>query len=472
MKILLIYPQVNVILAYNYGLGYIAATLKEGGHTVDYYAFKDDGDTADLCQRIAQQQPGLIGFSVTSSQANYIPQIVKSIREISKAFIVCGGIHPTLKPEYLREIPELNAIIRGEGEFPLRDLADALDRNQNYLEIKNFWFQKDNSVIPNDIRPTIDLDALPFPDKTILDYQGLMDHHSGMNRFIFSRGCLFDCPYCSNRSLLNLYQGKGCYYRIRSPNKAIEEIGRDASIYKFRTIFFDDDIICLDKEWFFEFFNAYKKQFKYPFYCNVRPGTITADMIRLLKEAGAIGVAVGIEHGNEDFRKRVLRRDITNQQTITTIKLCEEQGIVDNYGQIMIGLPRENINLFVDTIRFCRKLNIRYFTSIFSPYPGTEFAELCIKNGWMPDREFFAERRQSVIDYPDFTKKDIQLCFDCFDLLLRFKSLPLKIPMLRTQTLLRIYLSILHLENFVLKRINFTQKLVSKILALLLKKRP
>jgi radical SAM superfamily enzyme YgiQ (UPF0313 family) len=173
-------------------------------------------------------------------------------------------------------------------------------------------------------------------------------------------------------------------------------------------------------------------------------GTIDLDMVKLLKDAGARGVAIGIEHGNENFRKDVLKRNITDQQIIATIKLCEERGIKDNYGQIMIGLPFEDKELFLDTVRLCRRLNIRYFSYIFSPYPATEFGSLCEKNNWLPVQEDYFERQEAVIDYPAFKKDDIQLCYDLFDNLAYFKFLPLRIPLVSTGMLLRFY-------NFIIK---------------------
>jgi hypothetical protein len=89
---------------------------------------------------------------------------------------------------------------------------------------------------------------------------------------------------------------------LRSPAKAIAEIQRDADEFKFRFLFFDDDTITMDQDWFNEFFTLYGQRFSFPFYCNLRPGTLTQPMARLLQAAGAKGVALGIETFRE-FRK-------------------------------------------------------------------------------------------------------------------------------------------------------------------------
>jgi len=416
---------------YNYGVGYIASLLKKNGYAIDYITLENKEDILGLYKKIELKRPKIIAFSATTSQFTYLKDITKKIRGISNAFIVCGGMHPTLKPECIYEIPDLNAIVRGEGEFPMVELAKTLESKENYLKIRNFWFKKEKEIIKNELRPLIgDLDELPFPDKDPLDYQQAIDKNGGTNRFIFSRGCIFECPYCSNKALAELYKDKGTYFRIRSPEKAIDEIKLDASKYKFDKIFFDDDIISLDKKWFYQFFNLYRKQFKYPFMCNVRPGLIDSDMIKLLKKAGCGGVSIGIEHGNEEFRKTVLKRNITNKQIIDIYKLFNKYNITFNSGQIMVGLPFENKELFFSTVKLCRKLPLSYYSIyIFFPYPGTEFGKLCEKNDWLPKKKYFIERTKATISYPNFTKDEIQSCHDIFPFLMRFKCIPLSMPL-------------------------------------------
>lgn len=435
MKIFLVYPLMNssVDFRYHYGLGYISSALKQRGYDINYALLNGKEDIFALYEQIKQEQPQIIAFSVVTSQFSYLKDIVKGIKNVSDAFIIFGGIHPTLKPECISQIPGLDAIIRGEGEFPLCEFAEALENKNDYLGIKNFWFKGRDGIIKNSFRPLIaNLDELPFPDKSYLDYQQIIDNAGGVNRFIFSRGCVFDCPYCANKALSSLYGSGENYFRLRSPKKAIEEIKLDEDRYKFNEIFFDDDLITLNKKWFTDFFELYKSNFRYPFYCNVRPGTIDVEGIKFLKQAGAKGIIVGLEHGNEEFRKTVLRRNITNEQIINLFKLCDQYGMKFNYAQIMIGLPFETKKLFLDTVKLSRKLNrktTRFYTYIFDPYPGTEFEKVCKENNWLPDKESYKERCEAVISYPEFTKEEIQLCRDTFHLLMRFPFISLNFPL-------------------------------------------
>ena len=440
MKILLVYPTIGLGPSYSCGVGSIAAVLKAAGHDVSYRSLTALDEVGRLCADIAEEEPELIGFAATSCQFEQLKQVIPQVRAVSNALLVCGGIHPTVQPDCLEEIPALDAIVRGEGEFPLLDLANAVEHRRDHSRIPNLWVRHAGEIVRNELRPLIaDLDVLPFPDLDPTETQQAIDSQLGMHRMIFSRGCSFRCPYCSNHALSDIYRGKGIYHRLRSPAKALEEIQRDADRFKFRFLFFDDDTITLNREWFTEFFTRYPQRFKFPFYCNLRPGTLTQPMAKLLRAAGAKGVALGIEHGDEKFRKSVLGRGHTNEEIRRTVELCRTAGIDEVYGQVMIGLPFETMELHLQTIRLCRTLRIIPFRYVYQPYPGTGLAKICAEHHWIPEKPIYIERREAVIDFPGFSRQQIQVCFDVFSVLVRAKVLPLRVPFLSTERLLRGY---------------------------------
>lgn len=440
MKILLVYPTIGLSPSYSCGVGYISAVLKGAGHAVSYRGLATVEEIGPLCRAIATDQPELIGFAATSCQFEQLKEVIPRVRSVSKAMLVCGGIHPTVQPDCLEDIPALDAIVRGEGEFPLLDLANALQDRRDYSRIPNLWVRHEGAVVRNELRPLIaDLDVLPFPDHDPAATQRAIDEQWGMHRMIFSRGCSFRCPYCSNQVLSEVYRGKGTYHRLRSPAKAIAEIERDADRFKFRFLFIDDDTITLNQDWFGEFFTLYRQRFSYPFYCNLRPGTLTRPMAGLLHAAGAKGVALGIEHGDAPFRKSVLHRNLSNEEIRRTVDFCRDAGIEEVYGQVMIGLPYETMELYLQTVRLCRSLRVIPFRYIYQPYPGTALAKTCEQNHWTPQKPVYVERREAVIDYPQFSREQIQVCFDVFSVLVRLKFLPLRVPLLSTERLLRCY---------------------------------
>ncbi len=429
MRVSLAYLVINSPqdTGYNYGLGYVAAVLRQGGHDVDYTTLTDARDVQAFCEHVGRRRPGIVGLSATTAQFGYANEIARAVKTRCDGLVVCGGVHPTLRPTCLVEADGLDAIARGEGEYTMLALADALERGDEIDSIAGLWLRRDGAIVENPTRPFIeDLNGLPLPDKACLDYQSVIDRAGGVNRFVFSRGCTFRCTYCSNRALSAVGQGR--YFRQQSPARAIDEIRRDRERFRFSRIVIDDDTITLRKDWFYAFFERYRREFDVPFGCNLRVGTVDEEMVRLLAEAGCDTVAIGVEHGNETFRRTVLKRPMTNRQIVETFEWCHRHGLA-TFGQAIVGFPYEDERLFLDTVRLCRRLSIRNPISIFQPYPATELGEVCARSGWLPAKASFRERKEAVIDFPGFSREQIQRCADVFPVVTQHRWIPLSVPL-------------------------------------------
>jgi radical SAM superfamily enzyme YgiQ (UPF0313 family) len=466
MKVFLVYLRINSGHGgddrYSYGLGYISAVLKQAGHDITYIILANDRDLQGFYEKIEKEQPGITGFYVTASHTGPFAEIVRKMRLVTRTFIVCGGPHPTLSPESMFNIAGIDAVVRGEGEYPMRDLANALDSKSEFHHIKNLWIREGDRIIKNEMRPLIaDLDELPYPDKSCLDFQKAIDESSGTIRYIFSRGCVFNCAYCSNKALSDVYGGK--YFRIRSPQKAIAEIEKDMRTYTFTRIMFDDDTIHLDKKWFREFFDLYKKHVQIPFKCNIRPDIIDEEIVDMLKEAGVARVNIGVEHGNEEFRRKYLNRNMTNHQIIEVFDLFRRRNI-DCFAHVMVGLPYENKKLFLDTVMLCRKLTMVQNNpiNVFHPYPATPLGDLCEKKGWLLPERHYRERENSITNYPAFSKEEIELCKDAFSYLLAFRFLPLGLTSITVCGLMH------RLSSYLNKKSSFYSKILVRLKRMLL----
>jgi radical SAM superfamily enzyme YgiQ (UPF0313 family) len=333
---------------------------------------------------------------------------------------------------YLLRNPSLSAIVRGEGEGAIIDIAEKMEKNAEIGDIQNVCVRVNGGVKQNTIRPLIDdLDSLPFPDKSTLDYQAVVDYCGGAARFIFSRGCPFKCSYCSNHAIAALYGGSN-YLRFRSPALAIEEIDRTCSAYRnINHLILDDDIININKKWFLEFTSQYARHIRKPFICNTRAGTATAETFHLLKQAGCARVNIAIETGNEQLRRTVLVKPISNVQIESTFAMAHAAGL-STMAFNMVGIPGETTDLFMETVRLNKKVKPQVpQLSIFSPYPGTVLGDECIKKNYVLGPKDGADRENAWIDLPEFPAKQIELCFHAFHFLLRLPSWMLLPPMPR-----------------------------------------
>ena len=113
--------------------------------------------------------------------------------------------------------------------------------------------------------------------------------------------------------------------------------------------FVDDSFTARNKLEVFEFCDMYE-EFKLPFWFNTRPETNTPEMMQRLKEVGAYRISFGIESGNEQFRKTVLKRNTSNADLIKQFDMLSRSGIAFSLN-LIIGLPGDKINYSSSLIR-------------------------------------------------------------------------------------------------------------------------
>lgn len=403
-------------VGYQVGLGYVCAMVKLRGHQTRYFSPQAIAEIDGLIQEIKNDRPDVIAFSVVSTQFKYAKRIAKQVKEFYNPKIVCGGMHPTISPEAIEESKHIDAFVRGEGEYPLSEFMECCERGADYRHIDNFWFREKGALIQNKMRPLIqDLDVLPFPDRESFDFQQTLDK-IGFCSFVFSRGCPFDCTYCCNSVFNELYGVNSV--RFRSVAKALEEIDRVLSRYHVKCLNFDDDNFTLNKEWFFNFVDAYKRLTKKKFFCNARVGTCTFDMLKALKEANCTGLLIGVESGDEEYRRTYLNRPMTNHQIRETFDMAHKAGL-KTYSFNIVGFPYETPRNFEKTIELNAQIHPNTpFLVIFYPYPKTHLRKICEKDNLLvaPDLEDLVdrERDEPVVRCPEFSKDAIMFYYKNF----------------------------------------------------------
>ncbi|MFC1709274.1 B12-binding domain-containing radical SAM protein [Candidatus Omnitrophota bacterium] len=411
MRVFFVYLDVNNTqpVGYQVGLGYVASMVKSKGHYVKYFSPQTEQEIRALLNKIKKDLPEVIAFSCISTQFKYARLIAKEVRSFYDPKIICGGVHPTLMPECILDSEHIDVVARGEGEYAFIEYLELLEQKKSSLHIRNLWIRDGGSIIKNEIRPLIrNLDDLPFPDREGLDFQTAIDK-AGFCSFIFSRGCAFDCYYCCN-SILNKIYGSN-YVRFRSAKASIGEIESVLSKYRVKDINFDDDNFTLNKEWFFYFIEKYKRTIKRKFICNVRVGTCTFEMFKLLREANCTRVRIGVESGDEQFRRAYLNRNMSNKQIIETFEMAHKAGL-RTFSFNIIGFPNETPELFKKTISLNAQLHPNHpFLAIFYPYPKTHLRDLCEHDKLLidaqPENRDMREREESVLNLPNFSNKEI-----------------------------------------------------------------
>lgn len=364
------------------GIAYLSAVLRNAGHSVCLVHLVAPPDREQLVETVKSQNPDLIGFSSTTHMFRHTARIAGWLAGL-KIPSICGGVHPTIAPEEALSTFGIDMICIGEGEQTILELCQAMEADRDYSKVESLWIKRGNSIIRNKVRPLLEnLDLLPFPDRTIFNPELLCPDQIPRGTVMASRGCPFNCTYCSNHAQKSAYPNPERYVRFRTPENVVTEIEElvksDPAIEFIR---FDDDILTLDIRWLEELAGLYKKRVGMPFICNSRVNFMNEKTTKLLADMGCSVVCMGIESGNEWLRKNVLKRNMSNQQIAKAFRLCREFGI-KTVSTNMVGLPYETTEMVLDTIKInaiCRPDTIQ--VSTFIPYPGTELHLLCEREG-------------------------------------------------------------------------------------------
>ncbi len=419
-RVLFIYPNTEMATLVPINLSLLAPCLKQAGFEVElfdttYYKWEDinfeqkkvellqlkpfsyeekgvhykEGDMCeDLVRKVNEYKPDLIGITLVEDTYELGKRLLDAI-SYYEAPVIAGGVFVTFSPEDVINDENIDMICIGEGEEALVELCERMRGKEDYSSVKNLWIKKNGQVTRNPMRKLTDINKLPFIDYDIFEKKRLYRPMQGkiytMIHVELDRGCPYDCTYCEAPHLRRLFQAQGCgtYYRRKKIDRAIEEIKHLVGKYSPDYINFNaESFLAKPVSELVEFAERYA-QIGLPFWCQSRPETVTEEKIRILKDMNCQNMQFGIEHGNEEFRARILNRQYTNKQMMDAFKIVEKFGIAYTVNNI-IGFPDETRELIFDTISVNRKINPAtmnvYF---FTPYRGTRLYQYCIEKGYL-----------------------------------------------------------------------------------------
>lgn len=283
-------------------------------------------------------------------------------------------------------------------------VLDRIGRNENYSVTPGFWFRAGSRTVRNEPYPIADnLDELPLPELGVFDRQSILNYPA----FSLSRGCPFKCAYCC-ASLYGERETGAAAVRIKSPARAIAEIQDMLTRYDPPLLVFDDDTFFKSKTWVHKFAALYKKEIGRPFTCNTRPETVNDDLVRVLKEANCSMISIGIESGDQELRREVLHRRMTDDRIVQAFETIRKHGIAAASFN-MVGFPGESRERFQKTIALNRRVRPDLLQlTIFYPYRGTALGDLAHAQGYVVRRDYPTYFGRGTLDLPGFTLKAIE----------------------------------------------------------------
>ena len=354
------------------GLAYLAGALEEAGVSVQILDLVVTPKTpTTLAAAMNRFQPDMVGVTAVTMNVETAFTLIREVREIAPDVLtVMGGPHVTFSTDAtLAAVPELDLIVRGEGERTLLELLDESDPGR-WEAIPGLAFRENGKIRHTPWRePEIDLSRLPDPARHGLPlgrYRTL-----GMPVSVTtSRGCPFKCAFCVGRRM------GGARVRYRPPLRVVEEIA-GLSALGFRQVNLADDLFTANPRHCLAICDALlhrKVSIRWSSFARV--DTVSVALLTRMREAGCHAVSFGIESGCPDILKRV-RKKITLAQVETAVAMCRQAG-VEAHASFILGLPGETPQTLEQTMTFARHLGeqgLNYGFHLLAPFPGTAIGD-------------------------------------------------------------------------------------------------
>jgi radical SAM superfamily enzyme YgiQ (UPF0313 family) len=332
-------------------------------------------------QLVREHQPDVVGLSVMTFQRKTAFRVIELVRALHpQARIVCGGYDPSLAPEaYMREAGGVDFIVRGEGEVTFCELLRAVEANAGFNRIAGLTYLSAEGWRENPARPVHSLegDEIRLPKRNARVLSGFTMLGRPVDVVETSRGCTFDCGFCS------IIEMRGRNFHTYSFDRVLADI-RDAKARGTRAIFIVDDNISLNVKRFEALcqaiIDAGLNDISYTVQAMTSPIAMHADtLVPLMREAGFRYVFLGIENILEDdlvFLKASAKNAYrengkrTENATIRAIDALHANGMYV-VGGLIVGNPDDTMESIRTNLEFARKYVDWPYIQHPTPYPGT-----------------------------------------------------------------------------------------------------
>ncbi len=389
MRIVLVHPNYHsggAEIAGNWPpawAAYLTGSLRSAGfedvHFIDAMTnhIGDDG----LRERLTALKPDIVGVTAITPSIYMAERVLEVAREACPdALRVLGGVHATfMYKQVLSEAPQVDVIVRGEGEEIFNTLVGAVADGrwpECRSEIKGLAYRDGDKIVATQAAPTVkDLDAID-PDWSILEWEKYIYVPLGVRVAIpnMARGCPFTCTFCSQWKFWR-------DYRIRDPKKVVDEIERLVEDYQVGFFILADEEPTINRKKFIAFCEeliARGLPDRVKWGINTRVTDILRDekYLPLYRKAGLVHVSLGTEAAAQlkldRFNKETKVED--NRRAIALLRNAD----IFTEAQFIVGLENETAETLEETYQMARDWDPDLANwSMYTPWPFTPlFQEL------------------------------------------------------------------------------------------------
>lgn len=388
------------------GIGTLSAVLQEQNYRVAMAnLWIRSMNPRSLTNLMEKAHPKVLGISSMTDNFPNGMTIARIARQVlPEVKIICGGPHVTFTDiESMQRHPEIDVVVRSEGEFALLELMDYYIYGYGNLErIQGITYRKGSDIYQNRSRPLIqNLDELPLPNrKQFAPVDGLLGLQT-------SRGCAERCIFCVASSM------SGGQVRTRSPEHVMDEV---LHLYRLgmRHFFFQDDTLTTNVDRLrviLEILERFDLNLEWS--AESRVDVIDKDplIFERMSRAGCIAVQFGVEASSQDVLDQ-LHKNIHVDQISRAIYAGREAGLKVICTMLM-GHPFDTPNTIQHSVSYATKLidqGAEVLFSIVIPFPGTALertaGELGLKVYPVDYSDYFVAN--AIMDTPRMTRREIR----------------------------------------------------------------
>jgi len=403
-------------LYYPIWLAYAAGVLEKIGHEirlVDAVAWRWDKNK--VLEDARKFKPDLVVLDSNFSSLQNDIEVATLVKENTGAISVIVGPPASQFPEKILN-NGIDIVARFEYDFTLSDIAETIDKNSDFTNIRGISHRKNGRVIHNpdrDFTSSEELDRIPFVSRVYKDHLNIKDYFLNhalypMVQIFTGRGCPNRCTFCSWPKTL-----MGRKYRVRSVQNVADEFEFVTNeLPEVKEIFIEDDTFTINKKRVKQFCEEIKRRrIDISWGCQSR-ADLDYERMKAMKEAGCRLLDVGYESGSDEILKNI-KKGITVNQLREFTKNAKKAGL-KILADFVIGFPGETKETAEQMIRFIKEIKPDLLqVAVATPIPGTEFYDYVKENGFLLvedleeslDEEGF---QKCIISYPEFTKEDIE----------------------------------------------------------------
>ncbi len=326
---------------------------------------------SETIRYIKNINPRIVGISILTPTTITAVPLAREIKKKMPYIIVgCGGTHVCTDPTFIQRYPSFDFGVKGEGELIMLEILKKLDRSEKISGLYDGGYVKD-------------LDSLPFPDYSLIDFEEYGNPWDKVGKrkasitIISSRGCPFACTFCCKPESRR-------YVRYHSAKNIVDEIEKNYPISHGEYTFGDDAMTLNQKNAAEVCKGIIERKLKISWTAMTRPDCLNLELVKLMKKSGCRELFLGVESGDPRIRNEVIKKKVSDETIFKAIKVCRRVGIRSSIF-LMLGFPSEGEKEIERTASypFISKADMMGI-HLTCPLPGSELYGQAIKEKIIP----------------------------------------------------------------------------------------